>query len=41
MEFVKYPIGRGDSYFSSESKQEESVRKGVLKTMVRKHKLYD
>jgi len=41
IDFVKYPIGRGDSYFSSESKQEESVRKMLLKTMVRKHKLYE
>jgi len=41
LEFVKYPIGRGDSYFSSESKQEEGVRKMLVKSMVRKQKLYD
>ncbi|KAK4548883.1 hypothetical protein LTR36_008656 [Oleoguttula mirabilis] len=41
VEFVKYPIGRGDSIYASESKQEESVRKMLLKTMVRREKLYD
>lgn len=39
--FVKYPIGRGDSIYASDSKQEEPVRKMLLKTMVRREKLYD
>ncbi|KAK5124537.1 hypothetical protein LTR85_001754 [Meristemomyces frigidus] len=41
VEFVKYPIGRGDSIYASDSKQEEPVRKMLLKTMVRRDKLYD
>ncbi|KXL44788.1 hypothetical protein M433DRAFT_139738 [Acidomyces richmondensis BFW] len=42
VEFVRYPMDCSEeSYWGSESKQEEAVRKMLLKTMVRKHKLYD
>jgi hypothetical protein len=41
VEFVRFPIGRGvESYWTSESKQEEPVKKMLLKAMVRKQKLY-
>ncbi|WPH00460.1 Hypothetical protein R9X50_00328900 [Acrodontium crateriforme] len=38
--FVPYPIGLQTAY-AMESKQEESVRKMLLKSMIRKTKLYD
>jgi len=42
VEFVRYPMDCSEeSYWGSESKQEEAVRKMLMKTMVRKHKLYD
>ena len=39
--FVKYPIGRGESCYSTESKQEDKVRTALMKAMVRTRKLYD
>ncbi|KAH9807340.1 hypothetical protein Tdes44962_MAKER06376 [Teratosphaeria destructans] len=42
VEFCRFPIGRGqESYWTSESKQEDSVRKMLLKSMVRKHKMFE
>ena len=41
VELVKFPIGRPDSVWVQESKQEETVRKMLMKVMVRKQKLYD
>lgn len=41
VEFAKYPIGRPDSAWASESKQEEAVRKMLSKAMVRREKLYE
>ena len=41
VELVKFPIGRGEHLYATESKQEEPVRKMLLKAMVRKEKLYD
>lgn len=41
VELVKFPIGRPESVYAMESKQAEVVRKGLMKAMVRKEKLYD
>lgn len=39
LDFVSHPIG-SSSVWTTESKQEESVRKVLIKTMVRKRKMY-
>ncbi|KAF2773735.1 hypothetical protein EJ03DRAFT_305317 [Teratosphaeria nubilosa] len=42
LQFCRFPIGRGqESYWTSESKQEDSVRKMLLKSMVRRHKMFE
>ena len=41
VDLVKFPIGRVESVYATESKQEEPVRRMLMKTMVRKEKLYD
>ncbi|KAI7434690.1 hypothetical protein KC336_g3784 [Hortaea werneckii] len=41
VDLVRYPLTRPEIVFATESKQAETVRKSLMKTMVRKVKLYD
>ncbi|KAI7539565.1 hypothetical protein KC331_g9682 [Hortaea werneckii] len=41
VDLVRYPLTRPEIVFAMESKQAETVRKSLMKTMVRKVKLYD